>query len=72
MTRGELLDFLTNRAKEFRKSESLTYRNEHLTGLSEEDMPRAFQIDGILVSFINYIGVHQGIDYALSVKDLSK
>jgi len=33
-------------------------------------MPRAFQIDGTLVAFINYIGMHQGIDYALSVKDL--
>jgi hypothetical protein len=32
-------------------------------------MSRAFQIDGTLVAFINYIGMYQGIDYALSVKN---
>ena len=72
MTRGELLEFLTERAKEFRKCESFIYKNEHLTGINEQEMPRAFQIDGTLVAFINYIGMHQGIDYALSVEDLNK
>ena len=70
MTRGELLEFLTKEAKEFRKCESLIYKNEHLTGINENDMPRAFQIDGVLVAFINYVGMYQGIDYALSIKDL--
>ena len=30
------------------------------------------QIDGVLVAFINYIGITQCIDYALSVDDLNK
>jgi hypothetical protein len=72
MTRGELLEFLTARAKEFRNDTTAICRNEHLTGINEQEMPRAFQIDGTLVAFINYIGMHQGIDYALSVKDLNK
>jgi hypothetical protein len=33
-------------------------------------MPSAAQIDGILVAFINRIGIHQGIDYALKTSDL--
>lgn len=70
MTRGELLNFLTERAKEFRKCESFIYKNEHLTGINKQEMPRAFQIDGTLIAFINYIGMYQGIDYALSYKDL--
>lgn len=70
MTKGELLDFLTERAKEFRKCESFIYKNEHLTGIDEHCMPRAFQIDGTLVAFINYVGMYQGIDYALSIEDL--
>lgn len=72
MIRGELLVFLTNRAKEFRKCESFIYKNEHLTGINKHCMPRAFQIDGTLVAFINYIGMYQGIDYALDVNDLNK
>ena len=72
MTRGEMLEFLTARAKEFRKCESLIYKNEHLTGINEHTMPRAFQIDGILVAFINYVGISQCIDYALDVNDLDK
>ena len=51
MTRGELLDFLTERAKEFKKCESFIYKNEHLTGINEQEMPRAFQIDETLVAF---------------------
>ena len=70
MTRGELLEFLTKQAKEFRKDTTSIYRNEHLTGINEHCMPRVFQIDGVLVAFINHIGITQGIDYALSVEDL--
>ena len=70
MTRGELLDFLTERAKEFRKDRLQISRNVHLTGIDENILPTSDQIDGILVAFVNYVGIHQGIDYALSYKDL--
>lgn len=72
MTKGKLLELLTHSAKEFRKCESLIYKNEHLTGINEHTMPRAFQIDGILVAFINYVAMSQCIDLALDVKDLDK
>ena len=68
MTRGELLDFLTEQAKEFRKDKTSISRNYHLTDIKEQ--PEQHLIDGVLVAFINYIGMYQGIDYALSVKDL--
>ena len=70
MTRGELLDFLTERAKEFRKDKLQISRNVHLTGIDENILPTSDQIDGVLVAFINYIGITQGIDYALSIEDL--
>ena len=69
MTRGELLDFLTERAKEFRKDKLQISRNVHLTGIDENILPTSDQIDGILVAFINYVGISQCIDYALSYKD---
>lgn len=68
MTRGELLEFLTNSAKEFRKDKTSISRNFHLTNIKEQ--PEQYLIDGVLVTFINYIGIIQGIDYGLSAKDL--
>ena len=68
MNRGELLKFLTNEARTFRKDRTAVCRNRHLTNIKEQ--PEQYLIDGILVAFINHIGINQSIDYALSVKDL--
>lgn len=68
MNRVELLEFLTKQAKEFRKDKTSISRNSHLTSIKEQ--PEQYFIDGTLVAFINYIGMSQCIDYALSVKDL--
>ena len=70
MTRGELLDFLTQEAKEFRKDKTSISRNSHLTSIKEQ--PEQYLIDGVLVAFINHIGISQCIDYALSIDDLNK
>lgn len=72
MTRGELLEYLTKEATKFRNDTNAICRNEHLTGISEKEMPSRSQIDGVLVAFINHIGVSQCIDYALSHVDLEK
>ena len=72
MTRGELLDYLTKEAINFREQPELISINNHLTGIDENNIPNKSQIDGILVAFINHIGVSQCIDYALSYKDLEK
>ena len=68
MTRGELLDFLTQQAKEFRNDKTSISRDYHLTNIKEQ--PEQHLIDGVLVAFINHIGISQCIDYALSVEDL--
>lgn len=68
MNRGELLEYLTNSAKRFREDTNNISRNNHLTGLNEN--PDSKVIDGVLVAFINHVGVEQGLDYALSYKDL--
>ena len=70
MTRGELLEFLTKEAKEFRNDKTSISRNSHLTSIKEQ--PEQYLIDGVLVAFINHIGISQCIDYALSVDDLNK
>lgn len=72
MTKAELLEYLTKEAKKLRQNADFISINKHLTGIGESDMPTAAQIDGVLVAFINYVGMSQCIDYALSVDDLNK
>lgn len=72
MTRGELLKFLTKEAVKFREKPNFISINKHLTGIDKNNMPSKEQIDGVLVAFINSVGISQCIDYALSYKDLDK
>ena len=72
MTRGELLQYLTKEAVKFREKPNFISINKHLTGIDENNMPSKEQIDGILVAFINYVGMSQCVDYALSYEDLEK
>ena len=69
----QLLEYLTEAARRYRLefAESVV-RNQHLTEIGPGmafGMPRGW-IDAILVDFINKVGVEQGVDYALHVKDL--
>lgn len=68
MTRIELLEMLKKCAIKYRQDTNSVSRNKHLTNLSEE--PSQEIKDAVLTDFINYIGMCQCIDYALSVEDL--
>ena len=72
MARGELLEFLTKEAVKFREKPNFISINKHLTGIDENNMPSKKQIDGVLVAFINSVGMSLCIDYALSYKDFKK
>jgi hypothetical protein len=72
MTKAELFELLVREAKKLRKNPGFISINKHLTGIGEIDMPTASQIDGVLVAFINHIGMSMCIDFALSVGDLNK
>jgi len=72
MTRGELLELLTKEAVKFRKHPNFISINKHLTGIDETNMPSKEQIDGVLVAFINSVGMSQCVDYALSYEDFEK
>lgn len=72
MTRGKLLNYLTKEARKFRKHPEFISINNHLTGINENNMPTKEQIDGVLVAFINYVGMSQCIDYALSDEGLKE
>jgi hypothetical protein len=72
MTRGKLLDFLTNEAVKFREHPNFISINKHLTGIDDNNIPNKEQIDGVLVAFINRVGISLCIDYALSYKDFEK
>lgn len=72
MTKSELLEFLTKEAITFRENPNFISINNHLTGIDKTNMPSKKQIDGVLVAFINHVGMSQCIDYALSYKDFKK
>lgn len=73
MTKAELLKFIEKRAKEYRKDciDSIN-RNKHMNELRGEFSLDQNSIDAILTDFVNYIGIHQGIDYAMYTEDLRK
>lgn len=68
MTKIELLEMLKNCAIKYRQDTNSVSRNKHLTNLSEE--PSQEIKDAVLTDFINYVGVFQGVDYALAVEDI--
>ena len=68
MTKIELLEMLKNCAIKYRKDTNSVSRNKHLTNLSEE--PSQEIKDAVLTDFINYVGMFQGVDYALATEDI--
>lgn len=80
MTRGELLNLLTETAKKYHKEAiSSLERNRHMNNLPLTDIAtmrrdvRRTQrlIDALLVDFMNAVGAGQCIDLGLYTKDLT-
>ncbi|PPL04956.1 hypothetical protein [Parapedobacter indicus] len=70
MTKAQLLEYLTERAASYRKGcEASIKPNAHMNDVVPADAIEQRVIDAILVDFVNHIGMHQGIDYALYTKD---
>ena len=70
MNKIQLLEYLTKQAKRYRADRDSICRNSDMlliSGPLEQDV-----IDSVLTDFINAVGMHQGIDYALYASDLSK
>ena len=71
LTSGELLELITDFAKEYRlKSVESMNRNKHRNDLTEKDEVSQKVVDAVLVDFVNYIGVTRGVDYGLYASDL--
>lgn len=72
MNKIDLLNMLAKNAAEYSTGavESID-RNYHMNDISTVELAPE-QIDALLVDFINFIGVKQGIDYALYTEDFIK
>lgn len=71
MTRGELIELLVREAKRYHKNgikESIT-RNSHMNDYKGRRFPNK-TVEAVLVDFVNFIAVNQGIDLGLYTKDL--
>ena len=71
MTKIDLLEMITRNACEYsQNAKASLLRNNHMNEI-EKDTPLDQKIiDAVLVDFINYIGMQQGVDYALNTSDL--
>ena len=74
-TKSDLLNNITKIAIEYApKCKDSVLRNRHMNGLLNDDTNSNViiqdGIDAILVDFVNYIGMHQGLDWGLYTKDL--
>lgn len=72
LTSGELLQLLTNLAKDYAKEgvESIK-RNNHMNDIPKMETVPQNVVDAVLVDFINYIGIKYCIDYGLYTVDLN-
>ena len=71
MNKGDLLNMIVRYAKEYRKSgimESVK-RNNHMNKYSGENVSHEVA-DAILVDFVNFVGVNQGMDLGMYTDDL--
>ena len=69
-TKLDLMNYLTDRVKDYAPDcmESMI-RNSHMNTIMDDNSmwnPIApYEIEAILVDFVNYIGTHQGLDWGL-------
>lgn len=72
LTSGELLQLLTNLAKDYAKEgvESIK-RNNHMNDVPKTETVSQKVVDAVLVDFINYIGIKYCVDYGLYTVDLN-
>jgi len=70
MTKIELLDMLTSRARVIRADREHYKRNSHMHAITEA--PPQEVVDAVLAGFINDIGIMQCVDYGLYASDLAK
>ena len=71
-TKGDLLRYLDKCACEYAPKAIVSIqRNTHMNDYVDQPISQE-AVDAILVDFVNWVGVHQGLDYGMYTKDLEK
>lgn len=69
-TKGDLLRYLDSCACQYHGEAAASIaRNSHMNTLGGV-APSQEAINAVLVDFVNWVGLHQGLDYGMYVKDL--
>ena len=70
------IDYIENTcayAKDYRKeATSSLERNRHMNEIERGEMVQQRHIDAVLVDFINFIAMKNGVDHAIYTKDLKQ
>ena len=72
MNRGELIKFTVDCAKLYVDGAKASIkRNSHMNFYDNESVAQS-TIDALIVDFVNFMGVKQGLDWGLYTRDLRK
>jgi len=71
MTKSELINMLIEYGQKY-TSEAIesVKRNRHMNDLGNDDLISQDIVNALIVDFINFIGIKNGIDVGMYVKDL--
>lgn len=73
MTRGELVKYLEQVARDYRTDALLSInRNSHMNELNGVSYLSQQQVDAVLVDFINFVAACQGIDLGLNTQHINE
>ena len=73
MKKIELLELITKYAKDYVDgADGSVKRNQHMNNFDINEYIRQDLIDALIVDYINFIGMEQGVDYGLYTEDLRK
>lgn len=71
-TKGDLLRYLDECACEYGKTaNSSLINNAHMHEFRTYPLNQK-AIDAVLIGFVNWVGLHQGLDYGMYSRDLNK
>ena len=71
MIKIDLLEMITRNACDYSKdAKASLLRNNHMNEIEKDTPLDQKVIDAVLVDFINFIGMQQGVDYAIYTRDL--
>lgn len=71
MTKGAFMSVIEMISRDYYKDAPQSIlRNNHMNNLKGDEVINKDVVEAVIVDFINFIGMKQGLDYGMYIKDL--